>query len=132
MWWRRGSWLSADLNALRYLGVLAAGGGLAWTARTYPARWGVRAILVPATALVAGCFAWAFAKAPPYSTEQVSSPSLVFDYVLYLGCPALGVEFGYAEPPLEFLPDQWHYSQAAAASVYLDLIHIRHRRRATK
>lgn len=81
---RRRLSLFVELHALLYLGVLAFAGGVAWTARTYSDQWGDLAILVPATALVAACFAWAFAKAHPYSTERVESPSLVFDYVLYL------------------------------------------------
>ena len=115
---RRRLSLFVELHALLYLGVLSFAGGLAWTARTYSDQWGDLAILVPATALVAGCFAWAFAKAPPYSAERVDSPSLVFDYVLYLGCLVLGVEFGYAEYRFEFLRDQWDYYLLAPAVVY--------------
>ncbi len=115
---RRRISLFVELNALLYLGVLAFAGGLAWTARTYSDQWGDLAILVPATALVAGCAAWVFAKAPPYSPERVESPSLVFDYVLYLGCLVLGVEFGYAEYRFEILRDQWDYYLLATAIVY--------------
>lgn len=115
---RRRISLFVELNALLYLGVLAFAGGLAWTARTYSDQWGDLAILVPATALVAGCFAWAFAKAPAYSIERVQSPSLVFDYVLYLGCLVLGVEFGYAEYRFAVLKDQWDYYLLASAIVY--------------
>lgn len=115
---RRRISLFVELNALLYLGVLAFAGGLAWTARTYSDQWGDLAILVPATAIVAGCCAWAFAKAPAYSTERVESPSLVFDYVLYLGCLVLGAEFGYAEYRFEFLRDEWDYYLLASAVVY--------------
>ncbi len=115
---RRRLSLFVELNALLYLGVLSFAGGLAWTARAYSNQWGDLAILLPATALMAGCFAWAFAKAPPYTPERVESPSLVFDYVLYLGCLVLGVEFGYAEYRFEFLRDQWDYYLLASAVVY--------------
>jgi Predicted membrane protein (DUF2157) len=115
---RRRLSLFVELNALLYLGVLAFAGGLAWTARAYSDQWGDLAILLPATALVLGCFAWAFAKTPPYSTERVESPSLVFDYVLYLGCLVLGVVFGYAEYRFEILRDQWDYYLLASAVVY--------------
>jgi len=115
---RRRLSLFVEMNALLYLGVLSFAGGLAWTARTYSDQWGDLAILVPATALVVSCFAWAFAKSPPFSTERVESPSLVFDYVLYLGCLVLGVEFGYAEYRFGFLRDQWDYYLLASAAVY--------------
>jgi len=115
---RRRLSLFVELHALLYLGVLAFAGGLAWTARAYSDRWGDLALLVPATALVVGCFAWAVAKAHPYSAERVESPSLVFDYVLYLGCLVLGVELGYVEYRFEFLRDQWDYYLLASALVY--------------
>lgn len=110
--------LFVELNALLYLGVLAFAGGLAWTARVYSDSWGDLAILLPATALVAGCFAWAFAKAQPYGPAQVASPTLVFDYVLYLGCLVLGVELGYIEYRFTLLQDQWDYYLLALALVY--------------
>lgn len=115
---RRRISLFVELNALLYLGVLSFAGGLAWTARTVSDQWGDLAILVPATALVVGCFAWALAKAPPYARHRVESPSLVFDYVLYLGCLVLGVEFGYAEYRFAFLRDQWDFYLLASAIVY--------------
>lgn len=116
---RRRISLFVELNALLYLGVLSFAGGLAWTARTYSDRWGDLAILLPATAIVIACCAWAFAKAQPYSHERVASPSLAFDYVLYLGCLVLGVELGYAEYRFALLRDQWDYYLLASALVYL-------------
>lgn len=108
-----------ELNALLYLGVIAFAGGLAWTARTYSERWGDLALLLPATALAIGCFAWVFAKAPAYSTDRVASPSLAFDYVLYLGCLVLGVELGYVQYRFPALQAQWDLLLLASAAVYL-------------
>lgn len=115
---RRRLSLFVELNALLYLGVLAFAGGLAWTARTHFDRWGDLALFLPATALVAGCFAWAFAKAPAYGRERVSSPSLAFDYVLYLGCLVLGVELGYAQYRFPSLQAQWDGLLLASSLVY--------------
>lgn len=115
---RRRVSLFVELNALLYLGVLAFAGGLAWTARTYSDRWGDVAMLVPASALVAGCAAWVAAKAPPYSTERVPSPSLAFDYVLYLACLVFGVELGYAQSRFPALQDHWDTLLLGSASLY--------------
>lgn len=115
---RRRISLFVELNALLYLGVLAIAGGLAWTARTYSDRWGDLAILVPATAVVAGCFVWTFRKAPPYSTERVASRSFAFDYVLYLGCLVLGVELGYAQYRFPVLRERWDALLLASAFIY--------------
>ena len=113
---RRRISLFAELNVLLYLGVLAFAGGLAWTGRAYSDRWGDLAILLPATALALGCLAWVVAKAPAYSSDRVLSPSLGFDYVLYLGCLVVGVELGYAQYRFPGLQAQWDWLLLASAA----------------
>lgn len=115
---RRRLSLFLELHALLYLGVLAFAGGLAWTARAYSDRWGDLALLLPATALALGCFAWVFAKAPAYAPDRVASPSIAPDYVLYLGCLVLGVELGYAQYRFPSLQTQWDWLLLGSAIVY--------------
>ncbi len=110
--------LFAELNVLLYLGVLAFAGGLAWTASVYSDTWGDFAILVPATALLLGCFAWCARHVPPYAHAQVQAPGLVFDYVLYLGCLVFAVELGYIEYRFHLLQAQWDYYLLASAALY--------------
>jgi hypothetical protein len=96
-----------ELNALLYFGVLAFAGGLAWTARVYANRWGDAAILVPATAVLAGCLYFCLSRVGPYSPAKVEAPNFVFDYVLYLACLVFAVELGYVEYRFELLQAQW-------------------------
>lgn len=110
--------LFAELNVLLYLGVLAFAGGLAWTASVYSDTWGDLAILLPATALLVGCFAWCALRVPPYAHTQVPTPGLAFDYVLYLGCLVFAVEVGYIEYRFHLLQAQWDYYLLASASLY--------------
>lgn len=110
--------LFAELNVLLYLGVLAFAGGLAWTASVYSDTWGDLAILLPATALLVGCFAWCARHVPPYAHTQVPAPGLVFDYVLYLGCLVFAVELGYIEYRFHLLQAQWDYYLLASAALY--------------
>lgn len=110
--------LFAELNVLLYLGVLAFAGGLAWTARVYASTWGDLAILVPATALFVGCFAWCTRHVPAYAHTQVQAPGLAFDYVLYLGCLIFAVELGYIEYRFHLLQAQWDYYLLASAVLY--------------
>ena len=86
-----------ELNALLYAGVLSFAAGLAWTTNVYAAQWGDAALLVPATAIVAGCLGYCVRRAAPYSPNQVPAPTFVFDYVLYLACLVFAVELGYVE-----------------------------------
>ena len=110
-----------ELNALLYVGVLSFAAGLAWTGRTYSAQWGDAAILVPATALICGCFYYCFSRAAPFSTNETAAQGLVFDYVLYLGCLVFGVELGYVEYRFNLLQGQWDYYLLASAILYFAL-----------
>lgn len=75
-----------ELNALLYLGVLSVVGGLAWTFREYVASLGDVAILSMLTLLMVVSFGYCFTRTAPYSNDEVESPAMVFDYVLYFGC----------------------------------------------
>jgi len=110
-----------ELNALLYIGVLSFVAGLAWTASTYSAQWGDAAILVPATAVVCGCFYYCFSRGAPFSTGETPARGLVFDYVLYLGCLIFGVELGYVEYRFNLLQGQWDYYLLASAILYFAL-----------
>ena len=110
-----------ELNALLYLGVLSLAGGFAWTASAYSGEWGAAAILLPAAAVLGGCLYYCFSRVAPYSAEQVPPPSLVFDYVLYLGCLVFAVELGYVEYRFHLLQADWNYYLLASALVYMAL-----------
>ena len=107
-----------ELNALLYLGVLALAAGLAWTARVYSNQWGDVAIVVPMTALIAGCLYYCFTRGASYSPERVETPGLAFDYVLYLACLVFAVELTYVEYRFHLLQAQWDRYLLASAYVY--------------
>jgi predicted membrane protein DUF2157 len=100
--------LFLEINALLYLGVLALAGGLAWTFTTYFQRLGDFFILAALSALLAGSIYYCFSRTPSYSNEEVESPNLVFDYILYFACLVLSVELGYIEFRFEWLRDAWN------------------------
>ncbi|MBS1818995.1 MAG: DUF2157 domain-containing protein [Acidobacteria bacterium] len=85
----------AEINALLYLGVLASVAGVAATVRTYSTRWGMLVVLVPLTAMVVGCVAYATARSPDYSHERIESTNPLVDYAVYLACLLFGVELAY-------------------------------------
>lgn len=83
---RRKFSLFVELSVLLYLGVVSIVGGLAWTFRDYVTNLGDVAILSILTLLMAVAFGYCFTRNVPYSNDEVESPSLAFDYVLYFGC----------------------------------------------
>jgi len=86
-----------ELSALLYLGVVSIVGGLAWTFRDYVSDLGDVAILSILTLLLAAAFGYCFTRDVPYSNDEVESPSLAFDYVLYFGCLIFSTTLAFIE-----------------------------------
>src|SRR5262245_7903989 len=72
-----------ELNALLYLGVVSLVVGLGWTFQTYFTNLRDPFILATFTVIWAGCLYYCFTHAAPYAHDEVESPNLAFDYVLY-------------------------------------------------
>src|SRR5215213_1360277 len=86
-----------ELSALLYIGVLSMVGGLAWTFREYVASLGDIAILSILTLMMGLAFGYCFSRTAPYSNDEVESPSLVFDYILYFGCLIFSATLAFLE-----------------------------------
>src|SRR3954466_1802816 len=80
--------LFLELNVLLYAGILAFVGGLGWTVSTFSQQLGDVVVLVILSGMLGGCFWYCF-------TRAAASPSLVSDYVLYLGCLLWSLELAY-------------------------------------
>ena len=96
-----------ELNAFLYLGVLSIAAGLGLTIQKYFTSLGDAFILATLSLILLGSLYYCFSRSPAYSSGEVESPSLIFDYVLYLGCLALSVELGYIEFRYEWLKNAW-------------------------
>jgi hypothetical protein len=110
--------LSLELNALLYLGVLSISAGVLWTVQTHFANLGDAAILVALTAIVGVCVWYCWSRALPYSSGAVESPTMAFDYVLYLGCVVFAIELGYLESRFRLLGDAWDAYVLLSAAVF--------------
>jgi hypothetical protein len=86
-----------ELSGLLYVGVLSVVGGLTWTFREYVVNLGDAAILSILTLLMVLAFGYCFTRTAPYSNEEVESPTLVFDYVLYFGCLIFAATLAFLE-----------------------------------
>jgi len=110
-----------ELNALLYLGVVSFIAGAGWTIQTHFERLGDLAILSTLTASFAGSLYYCFTCGASYSNTQQESPTLAFDYVLYLGCLMLGLELGFIEYRFHLLQDSWDHYLLLSALVYFVL-----------
>ena len=113
--------LFLELNILLYAGILAFVGGLGWTVTTWSQQLGDAAILTVLSAMLAASFWYCFSRAPAWSPGETPSPSLVFDYVLYLGTLVWTVELAYVERRFHILSGQWDLYLLATAGVCFSL-----------
>ena len=110
-----------ELNILLYAGVLAFVAGLGWTVSTWSRQLGDLLVLAALSAMLAACFWYCFSRAPAWSLEEISSPSLAFDYVLYLGSLIWSVELGYLENRFHLLSEQSDLYLLATAGLFFFL-----------
>ena len=106
-----------ELSALLYIGVLSFVGGLGWTVRADVANLGDAAIIALLSLIVAGAFAYAFAKVGPYAHTEVDSPTLALDYILYLGCRVLSSELAFIESRFHLF-GSWHHHLLLVSIVF--------------
>ena len=110
-----------ELNALLYLGVLSLIAGAGWVIQVYAANLGDAAIISCLTLILFGSLYYCFTRGLPYSTAQVESPTLVFDYLLYLACLTLALEVGYVETRFRILHSEWDYYLFGSAVLFFGL-----------
>lgn len=89
--------LFVEISALLYIGVLSVVGGLVWTFRDYVVNLGDAVILSILGLLIAVSFYYCFSRGAPYDHDEVESPSMIFDYVLYFGCLVLSATLAFIE-----------------------------------
>ena len=110
-----------ELNVLLYAGVLAFAGGLGWTVSTWSEQLGDVLVLALLSAIAATCFWYSFSRAAAWSPTETSSPSLVFDYVLYLGSLTWSVGLAYLEKQFHVLSGEWDLYLLATAGLFFFL-----------
>ena len=86
-----------ELNALLYIGVLSIVGGVIWTFRDYVTSLGDAVIFSILAVLVAVPLYYCFTRGEEYDNDEVESPSMIFDYVLYFACLMFSATLGFAE-----------------------------------
>jgi hypothetical protein len=113
--------LFLELNVILYGGVLAFVAGLGWTISTWSEQLGDVLVLTILSAILAACSWYCFSRAPAWSPAEAPSPSLVFDYVIYLGSLTWSVELAYVERRFHMLSGQWDLYLLLTAALFFFL-----------
>jgi len=110
-----------ELKALLYLGAILVAAGLAATVKKYFDLLGPFTVLGGLVALFAAAAAYCFKRGEPFDRKQVASPTLLFDYVLYIGCVAWGLAAAYAENRFHMFGDAWKAHFLISSALFIAL-----------
>ena len=113
--------LFLELNVLLYAGVLSFVAGLGWTVRTWSQQLGDVLVLTVLSTILAACFWYCFSRAPAWSPAETPAPSLIFDYVLYLGTLVWSLELAYLENRFHVFSGQLDFYLLATAGLFFSL-----------
>jgi hypothetical protein len=108
-----------EIRGLLYVGVLLLTAGVGILAVEHHRQIGPLAIAGSIALAAAGCFVWVVRKAPPFSWEAVTPPSVAFDYILLLGLLLFASDLAYIEAQFTVLGAQWVHHLLVVGSVYL-------------
>ncbi|WP_316841021.1 DUF2157 domain-containing protein [Pedobacter gandavensis] len=86
-----------ELKTLLYLGVMMLSTGLGILIYKNIDTIGHQAILAFIAAICGGCFYYCFKHKKPFSRELLKAPSVLFDYLLLLGCLSFLTFTGYLQ-----------------------------------
>lgn len=108
-----------EIRLLLYVGVLLLTSGVGLLVVEHHRDIGPLAIAGSVTLAAVACLVWVARQAPPFSWEEVPSPSVAFDYVLLLGLLLLASDLAYVEAQFTVLGPRWAQHLLVVAAIYV-------------
>jgi hypothetical protein len=99
--------LARELHALLYIGALLILAGVGAAVKDRLDQLGPMTILAALGAAAAACLGCCFRTGRDFSPKRVDSPTVAFDYILYLGVGLAGIFATYFEWKWHLLGDWW-------------------------
>ena len=96
-----------ELRFFLYIGILLIITGAGLTVKQYFANMGDVAIISALTLCFIAAFSYCFIKGFSFSTDEVATPNIAFDYVLFFGCAFFAMDIAYMEAQFHPLGDSW-------------------------
>lgn len=96
-----------ELRFFLYAGILLVLAGTGLTIKQYFVHLGDIAIISALTGCFAAALIYCFVQGRPFSKDEVASPHLAFDYVLFFGCAFFSLDIAYIETQYAILGDGW-------------------------
>jgi hypothetical protein len=108
-----------ELRFFLYIGILLIIAGAGLTVKQYFANLGDIAIISSLTLCFAAAFIYCFIKGNPFSTDEVASPNIAFDYILFFGCAFFSMDIAYIETQFHLLGDSWKSYLLISSGLFL-------------
>ena len=96
-----------ELRFFLYIGILMVIAGAGLTVKQYFIHLGDLAIISALTLCCAAAFIYCFLKGNAFAKEEVASPNIAFDYILFFGCAFYSMDIAYIETQFHVLGDGW-------------------------
>jgi len=117
--WKKLFSVHHELRFFLYAGILCIIAGLGFTIKQYFAQLGDIAIIGTLTLCACTAFIYCFIKGNNYSNEEVTSPNLLFDYILFFGCTIYSMDIAYIETQFHVLGDLWKNYLLVSSALFL-------------
>ena len=108
-----------ELRFFLYIGILLIIAGAGLTVKQYFANLGDIAIISVLTLCFAAAFIYCFIKRNAFSSEEVASPNIAFDYILFFGCAFFSMDIAYIETQFHLLGDSWKSYLLISSGLFL-------------
>ena len=89
--------LFVELRSLLYLGIVLFSAAIGILIYKHIETIGHDVLVICIAPVCTACFAYCFKTAKGYTSEKLSSPHFLFDYILLLGCLLLLTFIGYIQ-----------------------------------
>jgi hypothetical protein len=96
-----------ELRFFLYIGILMVIAGAGLTIKQYFTNLGNIAIISALTLCSVAAFTYCFWKGNAFAKNEVKSPGIAFDYILFFGCAFYSMDIAYIETQLHILGDGW-------------------------
>jgi len=110
-----------ELRFFLYIGILMIVAGTGLTIKQYFTNLGDITIISAMTFCFAASFIYCFIKGAAYARQEVNSPNIAFDYILFFGCAFFSMDIAYIETQFNLLGDFWDNYLLVSSALFLFL-----------
>jgi hypothetical protein len=110
-----------ELRLFLYAGILLIIAGAGLTVKQYFIHLGDIVVITVLTVCTLAALIYCFWKGAPFARQEVASPNIAFDFVLFFGCAFFSMDVAYIETQFHVLGMWWKNYLLASVTLFLFL-----------